>query len=104
MKMFSSHKDLEIKVSRRFKYSLGILGFATIAVFTHNYLVKNNSKLARKVYIDKLLNDNNNEDNPGILKRIVRIFFNYRESQILLEYYEISFKKQYDTGCIIDSR
>ncbi len=97
MKMFSSHKDLEFKVSRRFKYTLGILGFATLAIFTHNYLVRNNPKIAREMYIDKLLNDNNDEDKQRILKRIVRLPFNYRESQILLESYEISIKKQYDT-------
>ncbi len=103
--MFSHQKnDLEVKVSRRFKYSFGFLGFSILAIYTHNYLVKNNPKRTREMYVDKLLNDNNDEDKQRVLKSIVRITFNFRESQILLKSNEISFKKQYDTRSFNYSR
>ncbi len=87
MKIFSkNNKDLEFQVSKRFKYSMSFLGFSIITILTHKYLVKNYPKTARDLYVDKLLNDNTEEEKQMFFKRIVRISYNYREYSIVFEY------------------
>lgn len=53
-----NEKIMKKKIIRKFRFSVGFLGFFTTSFFLHKYLVKNHPEFTRRTYFDRFFNHN----------------------------------------------